>query len=88
MDHVIGCFRSAPTCTLPARTAPCRLRALRRPSGGETQLRQEKLVVIVYTGAFFLRPRREHVKMLSGARQLEKLLDLDTVTPIDPRPGS
>lgn len=32
-------------------------------------------------------PRGE-AKLLSGARQLEKLLDLDTVTPIDPRPGS
>ena len=32
-------------------------------------------------------PRGE-AKLLSGARQLEKLLDLDTVSPIDPRPGS
>lgn len=32
-------------------------------------------------------PRGE-AKLLSGARQLERLLDLDTVSPIDPRPGS
>lgn len=32
-------------------------------------------------------PRGE-AKLLSGAAQLEKLLDLDTVTPIDPRAGS
>lgn len=31
-------------------------------------------------------PRGE-AKLLSGARQLEKLLDLDTVTPIEPRAG-